>query len=56
MILGVADVWGKRKGFDVFLEFEIPFDECLEYMKTRNRRIVKRGWDTIKVKVAVDKG
>lgn len=42
--------------FDIFLEFEIPFEECSEYMKTRNRRIVKRGWDTIKVKVAIDKG
>lgn len=42
--------------FDVFWEFEIPFEECSAYMKTRNRRIVKRGWDTIKVKIAIDKG
>lgn len=41
--------------FEIFLEFEIPFDECQEYMKSRGRRIVKRGWDTIKVKVALDK-
>lgn len=41
--------------FEIFFEFEIPFDECQAYMKTRGRRIVKRGWDTLKVKVALDK-
>lgn len=41
--------------FDIFLEFEIPFEESSAYMKSRGRRIVKRGWDTIKVKVAIDK-
>jgi len=41
--------------FEIFLEFEIPFEESQEYMKSRGRRIVKRGWDTIKVKVALDK-
>ncbi len=40
--------------FSIFLEFEIPFEECSAYMKSRGRRIVKRGWDTIKVKVALD--
>ena len=39
--------------YSVFLEFEISFDECSEYMKSRGRRIVKRGWDTLRVKVAL---
>lgn len=38
--------------FNIFYEFQIGFEECQEYMRTRKRRIVKRGWDTIKVKVA----
>lgn len=41
--------------FEIFLEFEIPFEECQSYMQSRGRRIVKRGWDTLKVKVALDK-
>lgn len=41
--------------FEIFLEFEISFAESQAYMKTRGRRIVKRGWDTLKVKVALDK-
>ena len=39
--------------YSIFLEFEIPFEESSEYMKSRGRRIVKRGWDTLKVKVAL---
>lgn len=39
--------------YSVFLEFEIPFEESSEYMKSRGRRIVRRGWDTLKVKVAL---
>lgn len=41
--------------FEIFLEFEIPFEESQAYMKSRGRRIVRRGWDTLKVKVALDK-
>lgn len=41
--------------FDIFLEFDITFEEAVEYMHTRGRRIVRRGWDTIKVKVALEK-
>lgn len=41
--------------FEIFLEFEISFEECESYMKTRGRRIVRRGWDTLKVKVALDR-
>lgn len=46
----------KDEDYDIFLEFELSFEECQEYMKTRGRRIVRRGWENpIKVKVALEK-
>ena len=40
--------------FSIIHEFVIPFEECSAYMRGRGRRIVKRGWDTIRVKVVLD--
>ena len=45
----------KDEDYDIFLEFELSFEECQEYMKSRGRRIVERGWNAIKVKVALAK-
>lgn len=46
----------KDEDYDIFLEFELSFEECQEYMKTRGRRIVRRGWENpIKVKAALEK-
>ncbi|MCM1219606.1 MAG: recombinase family protein [Lachnospiraceae bacterium] len=41
------------RDYNVFLEFDIPFEEAREYMKSRGRRLVRQGWDTLKVKVAL---
>ena len=41
------------QNYNVFWEFEVDFEECSEYVKSRGRRLVKRSWDTLKVKVAL---
>lgn len=41
------------QNYNIFWEFEIDFEECSEYMKNRGRRLVRRSWETLKVKVAL---
>lgn len=40
--------------FNIFSDFEIGLDEIEEYHKSRGRRIVKKSWKPLKVKVAID--